>query len=488
MTGISMAEAAGLCCGRLEGRGGDARIARVQIDSREVRPGDLFLALRGRNQDGVRFVADALARGAVGAIVPMDAPCLPAEYEDRAQIRVKFPRMAFADLAAAHRKRLRCPVIAITGSNGKSSTREMIAKVLAPLGPVVQSLRSFNNDLGVPHTILRADETTAALVVEMGTSSRGEIAALCGVARPDIGVVTNVAPAHLEGLGTIEQVAHEKGALAAALPADGVLILNADDMRVMAMAERARTPRIATYSLSRTTATVWGHGTERTADGVATWLYGKARLELPVSGVHNASNALAATAVGLALGISAEEIAEGLRQIRLPQLRMQEQSVGDVSFLLDCYNSNPASLAAAVNELAARGGADRRVLVVGDMCELGSASAAIHERMGRRVAGQCDVLWCIGAEARALHDGALAAGAHPEQVFWSPTPEDAIAHPAVEPVPGDHVLFKASRSLRLERLADALRRRIEPAPLEEATETSVEGTSVQAPVETGRIG
>lgn len=486
MTGFSMAEAAGLCCGRLEGRGGDARIARVQIDSREVRPGDLFLALRGRNANGTRFVADALARGAVGAIVPMDAPPLPAEYEDRAQIRVKFPRMAFADLAAAHRKRLRCPVIAITGSNGKSSTREMIAQVLAPLGPVVQSLRSFNNDLGVPHTILRADEDTAALVVEMGTSGRGEIAALCGVTRPDIGVVTNVAPAHLEGLGTIEQVAQEKGALAAALPEDGVLILNADDMRVMAMAERARTPRVVTYSLSRTTATVWGHATERTAEGVETWLYGKARLALPVVGVHNASNALAAAAVGLALGVTADEIAEGLARVRLPQLRMQQHVVGDVSFLLDCYNANPASLAAAVNELSARRDAGRRVLVVGDMCELGAASPAIHERMGRRVAGQFDVLWCVGKDARHLYEGALAAGTHPDQAFWSPTPEEAIDRPLVELVPGDHVLFKASRTLRLERLADAFRRSLEPASVETPAETAA--VEPDAVVEASRVG
>ncbi len=476
MTGMDITHAARVVGGRVEGDGGDKPLRGVRIDSREIEFGDLFVALPGTRTDGHRFVIDAFTRGAAAAIVGPEAEPLPEEFADRMQIRVKYPRKALADLARAHRARLKCPVIAITGSNGKSSTREMIAKVLEPLGPVVQAKKSFNNAIGLPLTILEADDSTAALVLEMGTNSRGDIAQLCGIARPDIGVITNVAPAHLDGLRDEDGVAWEKGHLAAAIGPTGALILNADDERVAAMADRAKTDTITTYGMEHTEAMVWGSQPTRTPRGVEVWLYGKMRLTLPVPGLHNAHNALAAAAVGLLFDIAPEQIRLGLRSVHLPSLRMQQLTFGGVTLFLDCYNANPASLQAAADELACRGGDHRRVLILGDMLELGARSREYHEQAGRDVVHQTDVLWCIGDQARAAYDGALAVGMHPDQVFWSPTAEDAIRDPAVELVRGDVVLLKASRGLKLERLADVLRRQIS-ARMTAAAETADLSTS-----------
>ncbi len=455
MTDFDVTRVAQLCQGALEGRGGDARVSRVVIDSREARAGDLFVALPGSRTHGHAHVADALRRGAVAAIVAPGAPPLPDDLQDRALVRVKFPRKALADLARAHRRTLRCPVIAVTGSNGKSSTRELIAAALSPLGEIVQSPRSFNNDLGVPLTILAAGPETQALVVEMGTNGRGEIRSLCGIARPDMGVVTNVSAAHLEGLGTVEGIAREKGALAEALPEEGLLVLNGEDELVVAMAARTAA-RVVTYGLSEGRATVWGCRVGRTPQGTVVWVYGKMRIFLPVIGTHNARGAMAAVSIALALGVAPKEIRRGLRTVKLPSMRLELRCLGGVPVLLDCYNANPASLESAVTELVARGGARRKVLVFGDMQELGPRSDAMHRDCGRRLATRVDVLWCIGSEARAAYEAAAGAGLHPEQVFWSPDVETSLREPAVTLGETDFVLFKASRGMALERVAEGL--------------------------------
>jgi UDP-N-acetylmuramoyl-tripeptide--D-alanyl-D-alanine ligase len=457
MPTFDMAGAARATGGALEGRGGSRTFVRATIDSREAGEGDLFVALPGANTDGSRFVVDAFERGAAAAIVPLDAAPLPSAFADRAQVRVKYPRKALADLAAAHRRTLTCPVIAVTGSNGKSSTREMIAKVLEPLGPVVQSIRSFNNDLGVPLTILRADESTKALVVEVGTSGRGEVAQLCGIARPNVGVVTNVAAAHLEGLGSIDGVADEKCALPRSIPGDGYAVLNGNDPRVAAMAERT-CGRVVTYGLGAMSADVWGVDARRTPRGVEVFLFGKMPLFLPLPGVHNASNALAAVAVALLHGIDPATIRQQLRGVRLPSLRMQRVAFRGVTLFLDCYNANPASLAAAVDELSTRPTSGRRILVVGDMLELGPRSAELHREAGRNVGKRIDVLWCVGPAAKEILAGALEMGLHPENAFWSPTVEQAAEDAFVAPTRGDVAVLKASRGMRLERLAQTLRR------------------------------
>jgi len=457
MTGFDVAGAARAAGGRLEGLGRTASVRRVVIDSREVEEGDLFVALPGTRTDGHGFVAEALRRGAVGALVGPEAPPLEGDLAGRSQIRVADPRRALSELAAAHRRTLRCPVIAITGSNGKSSTREMVARALSPLGEIVQSQKSYNNDLGVPLTVLRAGPATAALVVEMGTSGPGEIARLCDVARPDVGVVTNVSAAHLEGLGTEEGVAHEKAALVRCLPPEGRAVLNGDDPRVAAMAGQTTAPALR-FSVGDPRAEVWGCEPRRTPRGVEFFLYGKMRIFLPVPGLHNVPNALAAVAVGLLQGIEPGALREALRGVRLPSMRMQRIALGGRTLLLDCYNANPASLHAAVEELSARPARGRRVLVMGDMRELGPRSADLHYAAGRHAASRVDFLWCVGPESRHAYEAARDEGLEDDRLAWSPTVEDAAAVPAVRLARGDVALLKASRGMRLERLADVLRR------------------------------
>lgn len=446
--------------GVVEGAGRTAQIQRVTIDSRDVVAGDLFVALPGTKVHGHAFVADALRAGAAAAIVGPEAPPLPDDLAHAAQIRTANPRRALADLAAWYRTTLSCPVIGITGSNGKSSTREMIAKVLESLGPVVQSIKSFNNDLGVPLTILRADDATKALVLEMGTNGPGEIARLVQIARPNVGVVTNVGAAHLSGLGSEDGIAEEKGALVEGLQPGGFAILNADDARVAAMAARART-HVVTASLGDWHATVWGCDAKRTARGVEFWLYGKGRMYLPVSGIHNARNAILAAAVGLVHGVGAEAMREAFRGVRLPAMRLQRMAVRGATLVLDCYNANPASMEAAIDELAARPTKGRRVFVMGDMLELGARSDEFHYALGRMAAKKVDVLWCVGPASRLAYEAALDAGMDSSRALWFQSPEAAMESPAIALRRGDVAMLKASRGLRLERLAEPLKRRIE---------------------------
>lgn len=445
--------------GRIEGAGSGAGIRRVVIDSREAAEGDLFVALPGARTDGARFVADAFRAGAAAAVVGPDAPPLAPEFAGRALIRTPDPARALGDLAAWHRRNLSATVVGITGSNGKSSTREMAAQVLGTLGPVVQSAKSYNNEIGLPLTILRADSATRFLVVEMGTSGPGEIARLAEIARPDVGIVTNVGAAHLEGLGSEDLVAREKAALVRALPPGGFAVLNADDARVAAMAAET-VAHVVTASLGDWHATVWGCDARRTPRGVEWWLYGKGRMFLPVPGLHNARNAVLAAAAGLLQGATAEAMRAAFRDVRLPAMRLQRMAVRGATLVLDCYNANPASVEAAVEELSSRGAKGRRVLVLGDMLELGPQSGDYHYAAGRFAAPRVDALWCVGPESRLAYEAALDAGMDSSRALWFQSVEAAAESEALALRRGDVALLKASRGVRLERLADPLRRRI----------------------------
>lgn len=446
--------------GRTEGLGISAQITRVVIDSRTIEPGDLFVALPGSKTHGHDHVADALSRGAVAALVGPECAPLTNELAAKALIRVASPRRALGDLGSSHRRTLRCPVIGVTGSNGKSTTREMIAALLEPLGDVIQSEKSFNNDLGVPLTVLRANRDTAALVCEIGTSGPGEIAHLTSLARPDIGVVTNVSAAHLQGLGDEDGVAHEKAGLVRGLRQDGFAILNADDPRTARMA-RDTQANVVTYSLGDWRSTVWGAEARRTPRGIEFFLFGKGRMFLPVPGLHNVRNALAAASVALLQGLTAEQIRAQFRGVKLPSMRMEKRTFGGVTLLLDCYNANPASMRAGIDELATRPAAGRRVLVMGDMLELGPRSGEFHYAVGRHAAGKVDELWCVGPESRLAADGAIDAGMDPAHVRCSDSVEAAMASAVSEPLVlgrGDVALLKASRGMRMERLAEPLRK------------------------------
>jgi UDP-N-acetylmuramoyl-tripeptide--D-alanyl-D-alanine ligase len=443
----------------------------ASIDTRSLEAGDLFFALKGEKADGHEYLARALAAGASAAVVrkgaSFDRPRgLPLLFVDE-------PDRALWDLAAFVRGRLGATVVCITGSNGKTTTKELTGAAAGTLGPCVRSERSFNNHLGVPLTILRADASTKTLVLEVGTNHPGEIARLAKLARPHIAVVTNIGEAHLGHFGSLRAIAEEKADLLAALPEDGFAVINACDEFAPLLAGRTRA-RVCTFGRLDDGADasvmddvdVWGTHVRRSSRpaGVCFWLYGKMKVTLPMQGLHNASNALAAVAVALLLGARPLEIRDALRVVETPRLRLQRSSVGGVVLVDDTYNANPASVGAALDELAATTCDGRRVFVLGDMGELGDLSEEHHRSAGRRAAASADVLWAVGPRAGAAAEAAIAAGMRADRVFRSPDVKRAAEEPAFVPSPGDVVLLKASRAVELDRLARALKARLSPGP------------------------
>jgi UDP-N-acetylmuramoyl-tripeptide--D-alanyl-D-alanine ligase len=369
-------------------------------------------------------------------------------------ILVPSTRAALGLLAKGYRRSLPLRVIAITGTNGKTTTKEMLGLALGP-GAVVPP-RSFNNDIGVPLTLLKASRNDSVCVVEIGTNAPGEVAALADIAGPDVGIVLNVGEGHLEGLGDLEGVAREKGALVEALGPEGCAILNHDDPRTRAMARRCR-GYVLTFGLTPE-ADVFGGLPRASGRGVSFLFLNRRRVRLPVIGIHNAMNALAAASAAMWLGRGPEEVCERLESYRGVPMRLSLEQVGQVRLIRDCYNANPRSLLAAIGELTRTAGG-RRVLVLGDMLELGARSASLHEAAGRSAAASgVQVLWAIGPRAERAADAARAAGMR--EVFWSPDVETALERPPFEPRSRDRILFKGSRGMRLERVADAVKARI----------------------------
>jgi UDP-N-acetylmuramoyl-tripeptide--D-alanyl-D-alanine ligase len=433
---------------------GDPAIPAVTTDSRKIEAGALFVPLRGKKFDAHQFLDQAFLAGAGFALAARDAdlPRVPTRV-----IRVRDTTRALGDLARYHRSRYSVPVVGITGSCGKTTTKEMLRLVLGER--VVASHASYNNEIGVPLTLFEMNKTTAACVVEIGTNAPGEIATLASIARPTIGVVTNVEEAHLERLGSVRGVMKEKSALLAALPADGAAVVNADNYWCREMIEGVRC-----YLVSYGTwedADVYGTRPRLTAGGVAFDLYDRMPFEVPALGIHNVHNALAAVAVALWLGRDPVEVAQALLSFRAPEMRMRREVVGDVVLINDAYNANPRSMEAAVVELSARPAAGRRVAVVGDMLELGAETERCHRELGRKLANaSIGVLWAVGPGARLVAEEAVAGGMPASRVFHHATVEEALAHPPVEPEAGDTWLFKASRGMALERLFDAVRGRL----------------------------
>ncbi|HEX2026100.1 MAG TPA: UDP-N-acetylmuramoyl-tripeptide--D-alanyl-D-alanine ligase [Actinomycetota bacterium] len=444
-----VAEATG---GRLGGA--DAEVRGATSDSRQVRPGDLFVAIRGERTDGHDHVDAAFAAGAAGALVS------DREGFTGPVVVVEDTGAALLSLGAAHRRTMDAEVVGITGSAGKTSVKDLTAAVLAARFRTASSPKSFNTDVGVPLTLLNAPDDAEVVVCEMGSRGRGHIARLCEVARPRVGAVTNVGLAHLEMFGSPEAVADAKAELVESLPTDGVAILNADDPVVTRFGER-------------TTASVLRFGRSVEADVRATDLSldrlgrpsftlmtpdGAERVELAVVGEHMASNALAASAVGVALGLSAGECAAALKEARVSRWRMEvRETPSGVVVVNDAYNANPASMAAALKSARWMAGEGRSIAVLGEMAELGAASRDEHERVGELVARLgIDRLIVVGAAARPIAVGAAREGVEPERITTCDTIDEAEAAVSSVAGRGDVVLVKGSRVVGLEHLAEAL--------------------------------
>jgi UDP-N-acetylmuramoyl-tripeptide--D-alanyl-D-alanine ligase len=387
----------------------------------------------------------------VPEVVPAGVPLVLVEDTTRALGR----------LAAAHRAKSDIPVVAITGSNGKTTTKEMAAAVLAQRWRVLKPEGSFNNQWGLPLTLLRLAPEHEVLVVELGSNQRGEIAVLAALAAPTVGVVTTVAAVHTEFLGSLDGVRDEKAALVRALAPAGCAVLNADDPRVAGMA-RDTQARVVTYGRAAT-ATVRAVGAiAEEAEGVRFTLEiagERQPVDLAFAGRHNVTNALAAAAAALALGFAPAEIARGLQSARPVKGRCVWRRAGDVRSLDDTYNANPASVKAALETAAAYRGSGRLVVVLGDMLELGDLAPEAHREIGRHVAA-AGVAELVGMgklmqlAVEAAHAAGLAEARH------TMTFEDTVAQLLKRVAPGDLVLIKGSRGMRMERVADALAARL----------------------------
>ncbi len=443
------------------------RIRRIGLDTRSLQPGDLFLALRGDRFDGHDFVAAALSNGAVGAIVldSYDVSGLALKRSSKRTrpviLGVSDPLHAYQQLAAFHRNRFQIPVVAVTGSNGKTTTKEMVASVMAHRWKILKTEGNLNNRVGVPQTVLRLNDRHKGAVIEMGVDHLGQTARLCEIARPTIGIIANIGPDHLEFFGTMEVSAQAKAELLDFLPTDGTAILNADDPYYDYLAARARC-RVVSFGLSPKADI---RATDMISDGrngtifrlQLTGIVRHTIVHIRVQGEHNVTNALAAGAVGSILGLSGAVIAQGLSRFRPAAMRSQVLVNQGVKLIIDCYNANPASMKAAVQLLAQTEAKRKKIAVLGDMLELGPHAAQMHEEVGEFLARQgIDQLVVCGLLGHSLAKGAKRAGLDQSHILEvSDARAAAIAVKRVVQ-PGDVVLIKASRGMKLELVADAL--------------------------------
>jgi UDP-N-acetylmuramoyl-tripeptide--D-alanyl-D-alanine ligase len=453
---FSLKEVAEVTGGSLVDADPDAVVTGAQVDSRQVRAGDLFVALPGSRTDGSLFAAAAARAGAAATLARAGTVFAGPRVE------VADPLAALAALGTAVRDRSSATVVAVTGSNGKTTAKDLLAAVLATRLETVANRASFNNEVGLPLTLARIEPGTQAVVVEMGARGPGHIAALARLARPAVGVVLNVGESHLGMFGSREAIAKAKGELVEALPPDGTAVLNGDDPQVAAMADRTLA-RVVLFGQGAAAAGVRAERVELDAEGRARFLLhtpdGTAPATLPAPGEHLVGCALAAAAAAHVLGIGPADVAAGLAAARLSPMRMEVRRRPDgLTVVNDAYNANPSSMAAALKTLAALGRqGGRTVAVLGEMAELGPDAAAEHDRIGRLATRLgIDRLVGVGEPGRVMVNAARMEGMWPEEAEAVADPDAALA--LLTPVlrPADVVLVKASRVVALDRLADAL--------------------------------
>jgi UDP-N-acetylmuramoyl-tripeptide--D-alanyl-D-alanine ligase len=450
-----MARSLSAVASKVDGRlaGADCAFGEVATDSRTLPAGALFVAIEGERFDGNEYVAAAAERGAVGALVShvQDLP-LP-------QIEVDDTRRAFGAMAKAWRENFEIPVVAVTGSAGKTTVKELTAAILGVGRKLCVTEGNLNNDIGVPLSLMRLDESDQMMVVELGANHAGEIASLGDLVKPTIAVITNAGAAHLEGFGSIAGVAAAKGELLDCLADDGVAVLNADDDYFEDWKKRAGTRRVVSFGFSEAadyrldggveTDSAGSHFFVRTPDGQ------RIEIRFGLFGRANLANALAAIAAASAAGATADEIRAGLSRARPVKGRMNRLAgKGGSTLIDDSYNANPSAARAALDFLA--GAAGKRIFVLGDMLELGSEARALHREIGEYASGRCDQFVAIGDLA------AEAARAYGANASCYQDIESAAASVSELLAPDVTVLIKASRSIGLDRLVKALAEGGEP--------------------------
>jgi UDP-N-acetylmuramoyl-tripeptide--D-alanyl-D-alanine ligase len=422
----------------------------VSTDTRTIKPGNLFVALKGENFDGHNFLVQAVDNGAAGVVVSKQDVFVP---DKAVSITVTDTLQALQSLARFNRLRYNVPVIAITGSNGKTTTKDMIAAILSVKMNVLKTEANYNNDIGLPLTLLKMGRHHQAAVVEMGMRARGEIKRLAGVAIPTIAVITNVGETHIEILGSLENIAAAKAELVQALSNDGVAILNNDIPLVRQMKELT-TARVITYGLKNAAAlrakNIRTVEQQTLFDCIAPGA--TFTVTLPVVGTHNVYDALAAIAVGLQLDLSPDEICEGLRGFTPSGMRLHIEKIGDYTFINDAYNASPLSMNAAIETLGmlAQG---RKVAILGDMLELGHVAVDAHRRVGQKLAAEgIQVVITVGELAKHIASSALKEGVDVTVACNSHNEAQEALRKLIRP--GDTVLIKGSRGMKMETVLE----------------------------------
>ncbi len=427
-------------------------ITQVSTDSRTLKKGDLFVALVGEKFDGHNFLEGVCQQGAIGAVV--SKPVTDAsQLTPPIIVQVNDTLVALGDIANCHRRKFDLPIIAITGSNGKTTTKDITTSVLAQRFSVFKSEKSYNNQIGIPLRLMQLSKADEIAVLEIGTSWPGEIERLSRITTPTVGVITNIGPAHLELLGSIEGVAEEKGALLAHVEH---ALLNADD---------PMTPRLAVRVCGQITTFGWQNDADISASEIEIDSFGKptftlkiggdeiGRVHLPCLGKHNIYNALAAAGVGLWAGLTPTEICAGLERFQPADMRMQPILHNDLHIINDAYNSNPESLKSALAFLSDIEIAGKRIAILGDMLELGEHSRTLHLKAGQTIPTNINLLITVGPQSRAIAHGAEG---RIESIISCDTPKQAAQELIQYAQPGDAVLIKGSRGIKLEQVLEEL--------------------------------
>lgn len=430
-------------------------LRRISTDTRKLQPGEVFWALRGERHDGHRFVPQAAEIGALFCVVDEDAdlattgPCVVVNNTQR----------ALWDFARWYRQQREAMVIGVTGSVGKTTTREMIHAVLSAEHQGTRSHGNFNNEIGLPLSLLDIDGHHDFAVVEMGARRVGEIAALAEIAAPEVGVITKIGPSHLETFGSLEKITEAKGELFEALPCPGFAVLPGDDPLTRSLAMRAACPVIlvGTGSENHLRATA----VEANASGL-TFIVDGWRYETPLIGRHSLTAALCAVAIGREIGMHPAAIAHGLKHFESPPGRCRLERCGEWTVIDDTYNANPSSMQAACHLLEDWRGANKKLLIAGDMLELGDHAVACHRELGAQAArAKVDRLLAFGPHAEHVIAGALEAGFDSHFLAECPSLEALLAVLDCWLGPGDVVLVKGSRGMQMERVVDWLHHRAE---------------------------
>ncbi|WP_040948427.1 UDP-N-acetylmuramoyl-tripeptide--D-alanyl-D-alanine ligase [Gorillibacterium massiliense] len=436
----------------------DIPIQGVSTDSRTIAPGQLFVPLAGEHFDGHEYIDTAFAKGAAAALWQQDHPLPPG---NRPLILVDDTLHALQRLAKAYRRELALRVVGITGSNGKTTTKDMTASALSTVYQVLKTKGNLNNHIGLPLTLLQLDETMEAAVLEMGMSSRGEIALLTSLAEPDVAIITNIGESHLLQLGSREEIARAKTEILAGMKDGGLLIYNGDEPLIEQVLPEM--PQPAALRLLR-----FGMGTDNDLYPVSIQMDGQStrflsndpdapEFHIPLLGRHNVTNALAAYAAACSLGVPADKAAEGLAASSMTSMRIERLEAPNGAVVLnDAYNASPTSMRAALSLLSELTGFRRKIAVLGDMLELGEGEAAYHGEMGRKAAESgVDLLYVYGPRSRNMAEAA-AERMPADKVRYFPDKPEMIQNLVSETSAGDVVLVKASRGMKLEEAVQAL--------------------------------